>query len=90
MKSRFVVHSAWSNILEPNRHIFTKNNTLRSILQTRGNMVTGGDVVERLEKRTVEAEEAISLLKSQLLFLQKTAGTVDITLKNLVSMSRTL
>ena len=38
-------------------------------------MVTGGDAVERLEKRAVEAEETISLLKSQLLFLQKTAGT---------------
>ena len=37
-------------------------------------MVTGGDVVERLEKRAVEAEETISLLKSQLLFLQKAAG----------------
>lgn len=36
-------------------------------------MVTGGDVVERLEKRAVEAEETISLLKSQLLFLQKAA-----------------
>lgn len=58
-----------------NRHVFTKNNTLRSILQARVNMVTGGDAVERLEKRAVEAEETISLLKSQLLFLQKTAGT---------------
>ena len=37
-------------------------------------MVTGGDVAERLEKRAVEAEETISLLKSQLLFLQKAAG----------------
>jgi len=37
-------------------------------------MVTGGDVVERLEKRAVEAEDTISLLKSQLLFLQKAAG----------------
>lgn len=36
-------------------------------------MVTGGDVVERLEQRAVEAEETISLLKSQLLFLQKAA-----------------
>ena len=49
-------------------------------------MVTGGDVVERLEKRAVEAEETISLLKSQLLFLQKTAGTgpvisISLTLK---------
>ena len=40
-------------------------------------MVTSGEVVEnleRLEKRAVEVEETVALLKSQLLFLQKAAG----------------
>ena len=37
-------------------------------------MHTGGEVVERLEKRAVEAEDTISLLKSQLYFLQKATG----------------
>ena len=37
-------------------------------------MVTGGDASEMLEKRAVEAEETISLLKNQLLFLQNVAG----------------
>ena len=57
-----------------NRHLFKKFYILRPVLQTRIIMVTGGDVVERLEKRAVEAEETIALLKSQLLFLQKAAG----------------
>ena len=42
--------------------------------KARSIMVTGGDVVERLEKRAVEAEETIAMLKTQLLFLQKAAG----------------
>ena len=37
-------------------------------------MVTSEDVADRLEKHAIEAEETISLLKSQLLFLQKAAG----------------
>ena len=56
-----------------NRNLFKKFDILRPVLQTRVNMVTGGDV-ERLEKRAVEAEETIALLKSQLLFLQKATG----------------
>ena len=56
-----------------NRILFSSRGVLRQIFRTRVSMVTGGDV-ERLEKRAVEAEETISLLKSQLLFLQKAAG----------------
>ena len=37
-------------------------------------MVTGGDVSEMFEKRAVEAEETLSLLKAQLAVLQKAAG----------------
>ena len=59
----------WSS----NRILFKKFDILRPVLQTRVSMVTGGDV-ERLEKRAVEAEETIALLKSQLLFLQKATG----------------
>lgn len=59
----------WSS----NRNLFKKFDILRPVLQTRVSMVTGEDV-ERLEKRAVEAEETIALLKSQLLFLQKAAG----------------
>ena len=57
-----------------NRILFSSSGVWRQIVRTRVSMVTGGDVVERLEKRAVEAEETISLLKSQLLFLQKAAG----------------
>ena len=57
-----------------NRNLFKKFDNLRQVLQTRIMMVTGGDVAERLEKRAVETEETIALLKSQLLFLQKAAG----------------
>ena len=57
-----------------NRNLFKKFDDLRQVLQTRIMMVTGGDFAERLEKRAVEAEETIALLKSQLLFLQKAAG----------------
>ena len=57
-----------------NRYLFKTFEILRPVLQTRVIMVTGGEVVERLEKRAVEAEETIALLKSQLLFLQKAAG----------------
>ena len=57
-----------------NRILFSSSGVRRQIFRTRVSMVTGGDVVERLEKRAVEAEETISLLKSQLLFLQKAAG----------------
>ena len=57
-----------------NRYLFKKFYILRPVLQTRIIMVTGGDVAERLEKRAVEAEETIALLKSQLFFLQKAAG----------------
>ena len=56
-----------------NTNIFRQIDILRPVLQARIIMVTGGDV-ERLEKRAVEAEETIALLKSQLLFLQKAAG----------------
>ena len=57
-----------------NKYLFKTFEILRPVLQTRAIMVTGGEVVERLEKRAVEAEETIALLKSQLLFLQKAAG----------------
>lgn len=57
-----------------NRNLFKKSDNFRQVLQTRIMMVTGGDVAERLEKRAVETEETIALLKSQLLFLQKAAG----------------
>lgn len=60
--------------LRANRNLFKKFDILRPVLQARIIMVTGGDVAERLEKRAVEAEETIALLKSQLLFLQKAAG----------------
>lgn len=60
--------------LTTNRNLFKKFGILRLVLQTRIIMVTGGDVSERLEKRAVEAEETIALLKSQLLYLQKAAG----------------
>lgn len=56
------------------RNLYSKIGVLRPVLQARTIMVTGGDVAERLEKRAVEAEETIALLKSQLLFLQKAAG----------------
>lgn len=56
------------------RILFSSSGVRRQIFRTKVSMVTGGDVVERLEKRAVEAEETISLLKSQLLFLQKAAG----------------
>lgn len=56
-----------------NRNIFSKLYSLQPVRQARIIMVIGGDV-ERLEKRAVEAEETIGLLKSQLLFLQKAAG----------------
>lgn len=59
-----------------NRNPFSQRSVLRLVFQTSVNMVAGGDVVERLEKRAVEAEETISLLKSQLLFLQKAAGSL--------------
>lgn len=69
-----------------NKSIFFRNNSLRHLFQSRIIMGTGGDVVERLEKRAVETEETISFLKSQLLFLQKAAekktnslGSKDIT-----------
>lgn len=54
-----------------NKGIFFRSNSLRHIFQSRIMTNTGGEVVERLEKRAVEAEETISLLKSQLYFLQK-------------------
>ena len=57
-----------------NKNLLSKFEVLRSVFQARSIMVTGGDVGERLEKRAVEAEETIALLKSQLLFLQKAAG----------------
>ena len=57
-----------------NRILFSSGGVLSPIFRTRVSMVTEGDVVERLEKRAVEAEDTISLLKSQLLFLQKAAG----------------
>lgn len=57
-----------------NKDIFFRSNSLRHIFQSRIMMNTGGEVVERLEKRAVEAEETISLLKSQLYFLQKATG----------------
>ena len=57
-----------------NKNLLSKFEVLRPVLQARSIMVTGGDVGERLEKRAVEAEETIALLKSQLLFLQKAAG----------------
>jgi len=60
----------WGN----NRSLFRKNKVFRLILQARVNMVTSEDFADRLEKRAIEAEETISLLKSQLLFLQKAAG----------------
>lgn len=56
------------------RNLYSKIDVLRPVLQARAIMVTGGDVAERLEKRAVETEETIALLKSQLLFLQKAAG----------------
>ena len=57
-----------------NKGLLSTNNVLRHILQTRIIMGTGGEVVDKLEKRAVEAEETIALLKSQLVFLQKAAG----------------
>ncbi|XP_078345985.1 uncharacterized protein LOC144631429 [Oculina patagonica] len=56
-----------------NRNLFSRIDVLRPVLQARIIMVSDGDVVERLEKRAVEAEETIALLKSQLVFLQKAA-----------------
>lgn len=75
-------HTFWFG----NKSIFFSNNSWRYLFQSRIIMGTGGEVLERLEKRAVEAEETISLLKSQLLLLQKAAekktyslGSKDIT-----------
>ena len=56
------------------KYSFLISNCLRVISKARVSMVTGGDAVERLERRAVEAEETISVLQSQLIFLKKAAG----------------
>ncbi|XP_068730883.1 aminoacyl tRNA synthase complex-interacting multifunctional protein 1-like [Montipora capricornis] len=55
------------------KYSFLISNCFRVISKARVSMVTGGDAVERLERRAVEAEETISVLQSQLIFLKKAA-----------------